>query len=399
MTDLMDIKIAAQKGKAREALFRRLLDVICLPATRLAHQDRALVGDIILDMLFHADEEDRMLCAKRLAPTSEAPRRVLRYLGQCSFEIARPLLEENEAYDAVDLVELAQVTTPEHRLAIARRKTVPASVSNCLAEIGEPHVVRALLENQRAVLPEQAVDTLVMRSRDQEEFCVLLIKRLELKPSQAMAMFWWADGPTRRTILLRHAADRLEVIDQCDDVFALIAEEKWADPVARKAMQLIERRQRNRAAIDKSPFDSLESAVNAAALEGMSSYLAQEIGYLAGVKPVTIAKIMSDSGGEGLAVFCKATGMKRDFLKVLWAALKRPFEIEEGVIHPQFEIVEDTFERLTVSKAQTTLRYWNWSLSSAFSPRGIKETNEAGEPANEEAEFSTPQRTARLVFG
>ena len=69
--------------------------------------------------------------------------------------------------------------------------------------------------------------------------------------------------------------------------------------------------------------------------------------------------------------------MKRDFLKVLWAALKRPFEIEEGVIHPQFEIVEDTFERLTVSKAQTTLRYWNWSLSSAFSPRGIKETNKA----------------------
>ena len=399
MTDLMDIDAAPRSGRARQALFRRLLDVVALPATRLAHQDRSLVGDVILDMLFHATDEDRVLCAQRLADTIEAPRRLLRYLGQCAFEIAQPLLEQNEAFDAVDLVELAQTTTPEHRYAIARRKTVAASVAYCLSEVGEPHIVRALLENERAVLPEQAIDILVMRSRDREEFCSLLIKRPELKPAQAMAMFWWSDGPTRRTILSRHAADRLEVIEHCNDVFALIAEEKWADPVARKALQLIERRQRNRAAIEKSPFDSLESAVNAAATEGMSSFMAQEIGYLCGVKPVTIAKIMSDKGGEGLAVLCKATGLKRDFLKVLWAALKRPFEIEEDVIHPQFALVADTYERLSVSKAQTTLRYWNWSLSSAFSPRGLNQTNEAGEPANEDAEFSTPQRTARLVFG
>ena len=212
-------------------------------------------------------------------------------------------------------------------------------------------------------------------------------------------MFWWADGPTRRKILQRHAADRLEVIDTCKDVFELAARENWADPVARKALQLIERRQRNRAAIERSPYDSLESAINASATLGMSSALAQEIGYLSGIKPVTVAKILSDKGGEGLAVLCKATGLHRDFLKVLWAGLKRPFEIEPGVIHPLFVIVTDTYEILSVAKAQTTLRYWNWSLSSAFSPEAIRVASENGKPANEEAEFSTAQRTARLVFG
>jgi uncharacterized protein (DUF2336 family) len=399
MTDILTPVLTPKIGKARDALFRRLLDVVSMPSNRLPHQDRHMVSDILLDMLFHADENARKMCAMRLSESREPPRRLLRYLGQCAIEIARPLLENSPAYDACDLRELAECTTPEHRLVIAQRKTVPATVSEWLAEHAEPHIVKALIENDGAVLPEQAVDLIVARSREEENFCGPMVERLELKPSQAMAMFWWSDGAARRKILQRHSADRLEVIEMCSDVFEMAADEDWADPVTRKALQLIERRQRNRAAIERSPFDSLEGAINASAIEGMSSFMAQEIGYLAGVKPVTIAKLMSDKGGEGLAVLCKATGLHRDFLKVLWAALKRPFEIEPGKVHPQFDIVSETYEILSVAKAQTTLRYWNWSLSSAFSPRAMKGVPEGEEVANENAEYSTAQRTANLVFG
>jgi uncharacterized protein (DUF2336 family) len=388
-----------QGGRARDALFRRLLDLVAMPASRLAHQDRNMVGDILLDMLFHATTQERSLCASRLATSREAPRRLLRYLAQCSFEISQPLLEQNEAFDACDLSEIVESTSTEHRLAIARRKVVPPGVCAALAEHGEAHAVRELVANAGAVLPESAVDKLLTRSRDEPQLCSLLVERLELRPSQAMAMFWWSDGATRRKILQRHSADRLEVIETCKDVFEMMAAEKWADPVARKALQLIERRQRNREALERSPFDSLESAINSAGLEGMNAELAQEIGYLCGIKPVTIAKILSDKGGEGLAVMCKATGVKRDFLPVLWAALRRPLEIDNNEIHPQFAIVAETYEILTVAKAQTTLRYWNWSLSSAFSPQALREAQASGAPANEEAAFSTSQRTARLVFG
>lgn len=398
--DDMEAQMNSPKGgRARDALFRRLLDLVAMPASRLAHQDRNMVGDILLDMLFHATTEERSLCASRLATSREAPRRLLRYLAQCSFEIAQPLLEQNEAFDACDLSEIVESTSTEHRMAIARRKVVAPGVSAALAEHGEPHVVRELVANPGAVLPESALDKLLTRSRDESQLCALMVERLELRPSQAMAMFWWSDGATRRKILQRHAADRLEVIETCKDVFEMMAAEKWADPVARKALQLIERRQRNREALERSPFDSLESAINSAAMEGMNAELAQEIGYLCGIKPVTIAKILSDKGGEGLAVLCKATGVKRDFLPVLWASLRRPLEIDNDEMHPQFAIVAETYEILTVAKAQTTLRYWNWSLSSAFSPQALREAQASGAPANEEAAFSTSQRTARLVFG
>jgi uncharacterized protein (DUF2336 family) len=387
-------------GRARNTLFRRLVDIVSMPSSgRLTQQDRHMAADILLDMLFHADNDDRAMCARRLSQSKEAPRRLLRYLAQCPYQIAAPLLEENEAFDACDLNDIAMSGTAEHRLAIARRKVVPGPVSNYLAEAGEDHVLKELVLNRGAELPEQAMDKLVRRSRDIPELCALIADRLETIPSHALTLFWWADGTTRKRILQRYASDRLEIIDSCKDVFEMMAEENWADPVARKAIQLIERRQRNRAALERSPFDSLESAINAAAVNGMDAQTEQEIGYLSGVKPVTAAKILGDEGGEALAVLCKATGVKRDFLPVLWVALQKPLEVEEGVIHPQFHHVSEVYEILSVAKAQTILRYWNWALSSAYSPGAVQGGAGMPMPANEEAEFSTAQRTARLVFG
>ena len=117
-----------------------------------------------------------------------------------------------------------------------------------------------------------------------------------------------------------------------------------------------------------------------------------------GLKPVTAAKILSDKGGEGIAVLFKGTGVSRDFLPVLWTGLKRSLETEDGSLDPDFARVAEIYEIMTVAKAQTTLRYWNWSLSTAYSPSALASTME-DEPANEDSNFSSPQRTARLVFG
>ncbi len=358
-----------------------------------------MAGDILLDMLLHTTDRERSLCASRLAVCRDAPRRLLRYLAQCTFAVARPLLEESDAFDACDLVEIVQHSTIDHRLVIARRRNLCVTVTACLAQTGEPQVVRELLANRNAPLAETTVDRLVAQSREEPSYCQLLVDRIEVRSSHAMAMFWWAEAATRRKILTRHAADRSEMISICRDVFEMAAAEGWSDPVTRKALQLIERRQRNRAAIERSPYDSLEGAVTAAATNGIDAELAQEIGYLAGIKPVTAAKILSDPGGEGLAVLCKATGLKREYVRLIWTALRRPLDLAPGKPNPVFENVAETYEVLSVAKAQTTLRYWNWSLSAAYSPGALKQAQERGVPANEEAEYSTSQRTARLVFG
>ena len=356
-------------------------------------------GDILLDMLFHATDEERQLCARRLAKMNEAPRRILRYLAQCSIDIARPILEENEAFDDSDLAELVEQVSAEHHALIAGRKRVYPVVCDLLAKVADTRALCILLRNPGAQLSQNAMDLLVGRSRQEPELCEHLIKRQEIRPAQAMAMFWWADGSLRRIILQRQAADRIQMVEMCSDIFAMAAEEGWRDHVSRKALQLIERRQRNRAAIEKSPFENLEQAIIEAAREGMQPEFAQEIGYLAGVKPVVIAKILSDRGGEGLAVLCKATGLKRPYLKGLWTSLKRPIKTPEGTVDLGYKHVVETYEMLPVARAQTTLRYWNWSLSSTFSPTHKGTAGMQDEIANDESSFSTSRRTAQLVFG
>lgn len=397
MDGSQDLGHARTDGRAKAALLKRLIDTVALPASLISPQDRAMAGDIVLDMLFHADDAARKLCADRLKQTVEAPRRLMRYLAQCKIELSANLLAENTSYNDSDLIDVARSCSAEHRLIIAKRKDLGCAVSDVLIELGEPHVMRALLANMGAELSEIGMDALVALSQQMEDLCALIIKRAELTPAQAMAMFWWSDGATRRLILSKHAAERAQMIDGCSDIFDMVREEQYVDPVARKAVQMIERRQRNRAALARSEFDSLEAAISAAVVTGMTPELMQEIGYLSGMKPLSTAKLMSDLGGEGLAVLCKATGLKRANLEELWRAMRRPHRIDSGEIHPQLAYVIDVFETLTVGRAQTVLRYWNWSLTAAGAQKPADQA--ADNDGGQEDAFSAPRRTAKLVFG
>ena len=223
MSELTEITAAPRIGKARDALFKRLISVVAMPSSSLPPSDRAMAADILLDMLFHADESVRINCSERLREVREAPRRLLRYLGQCGIDIARPLLQDNEGFDASDLRQLVALTSVEHHLVIASRKIVSPSVGDALVGTEEPHVIRTLLSNQGAVISELSLDRILVLSRKNEDFTTLLIERPELQPSQAMAMFWWADGATRRAILQRHAADRGEMIARCAEIFPIMA--------------------------------------------------------------------------------------------------------------------------------------------------------------------------------
>lgn len=353
-----------------------------------------MASDILLDMLFEASDQDRALCSKRLQTSTEAPRRLMRYLAQCKLDVARVLLEENAAFDASDLCEVIEETGVEHQLLIAARRNLSVVVCEALIDQGEVPVLRVLLNNTGAEISESSIDKVVALSQQHEEFCRLLVARRELTPSQAMAMFWWSDGATRKAILSKHSADRMILVNLCSDVFSMMKPEDWKDPVARKTLQLIERRQRNRAALERSDYESLEAAVSAAATNSMTPELMQEIGYLAGIRPVCMAKLVSDLGGEGLAVLCKATGLKRPALLDLWKAMRRPVHLDGDKMHPQLKYVMDTYDELSVMKAQTVLRYWNWSLTAAGTAKR-KAANDSGDKDN----FSASTRTANLVFG
>jgi uncharacterized protein (DUF2336 family) len=382
--------------RARHALLKRLADVVSLPASRINAFERAVTGDLLVDMLRLATPEDRLKVAHRLAPLSELPNSVTRLLLRDEPRIAAILIEGCPALTDSDLLWCAMDSDMEHRRLLADRRGLPEVVAEALIRPDEPEVVERLLKNTTAQLSQPAIEDAVAMSRDHPELCPHLLRRPEMRPSGAYVMFWWCGAEARRTILQRFAVSREALQEMSEDVFSMAAEEGWQDAVSRKALQFIERRQRNRAAVEKSPYESLEHAVAQAAQTGITRETASEISYLAGVKPLTGAKILGDVGGEPLAILCKATGMGREHLLALWRSTRRPETGPDGGVHPDLARVQTTFDMLAVDRAQTVLRYWNWSLSSALTPALMKAIREGDMAALDE--YSAPERAAMLAL-
>ena len=179
-------------------------------------------------------------------------------------------------------------------------------------------------------------------------------------------MFWWASPDSRKKILHRFAVTRGVLQESCQDLFQKAAAEGWSDAGVRKALQFIERRQRNRAAMERSEFKTLEDAIEAALETGLTRKLTEEISYIAGIKPATGAQILTDKTGEAIAILCKAPGLKREYVEKIWRALKRPTHDANGEVHPDLARVIQAYDVISTDKAQTVLRYWNWSLTSSL---------------------------------
>jgi uncharacterized protein (DUF2336 family) len=392
---LVTTQDAPVTGRARTALLKRLADVVCLPGSRVNGFERAMTGDLLVEMLREASVPERLRVAKRLAHLTDIPNPLLRLLLRDELEIARPLLEEGSALTDCDLIACAREATVEHRKLIAGRRHVSEVVSELLAEGQEPPVIETLLQNDSARLSQAGLEMIVAASRFHAGYIPLLLRRAELKPSHAYVIFWWANSDARRMILTRFAVSREVLQEAAGDVFPLAAQEGWQDPLVRKALQFIERRQRNRGAIEKSPYASLEDAVAAAGL-GMTRDLASEIAYLSGLKPMTGAKILTDPSGEPLAILCKATGLPRSALRALWRGMKRPETDSSGATVPALERTLIIYDIMAVDRAQTVLRYWNWALSSAMTPTLIRAIRSGDGDAVDE--FSPPQRAAMLAL-
>jgi uncharacterized protein (DUF2336 family) len=351
-----------QTPRARQALIDRLCELASWPESRMSLHERQLAADILVGLLRTSNVELRQKCARGMVRVKDAPKALLRYLARDEIGVAAPLIEEGVGFDDSDLIATIRAGIAPHWLAIARRRNISEPVTDALLQTGDLAVVEAVLRNATARLSTQGVDLVVSRSRRAPNLPPLIVARRELRPTQALVLFWWAPFDARRQILKRFAVDRGVLIQELGEVFKMAAAEGWADAETRKTLQVIERRQRNRAAAAQSPYGSLEGAL-AAAEGGVTRTLLNEIAHLAGVKPATAAQVLSDPSGEAIGVFCKAVGLKRPLLISLWRALQRPYGDLYNPDNPLGRAVY-IYDTLATAKAQTVLRYWNWSFTA-----------------------------------
>ena len=381
----------------RRQLAKRLADAICLPASKLTPQERHMAGDVLVELLRSTEPDIREAVARRLTMLNEAPRTILVILAKDDIEIARHVLEKSKSLTDSDLIQIARKVSGAHRKVIAQRRHLSDAVVDVLVEFMEEDVCETVLKNENAAFSDTAIQRLLTVSRSHQPYVQLLCKREEVRPSHGLTMYWWASPANRKRIINRFAVTREVLQESCADLYPAAAADGWRDAGVRKALQFVERRQRNRAAAERSPFGSLEAAIDAVAQTGLTREITEEISYMAGIKPATGAQILTDKGGEALAILCKAPGLKRQHLETLWKGLGRPLHDVDGSAHPDFARAVEAFDTISTDKAQTVLRYWNWSLTASLNKDVLHYIRKGTIPREED--FGAAAITAALVFG
>ena len=131
-------------------------------------------------------------------------------------------------------------------------------------------------------------------------------------------------------------------------------------------------------------------------MSGLTREIAEEISYMSGIKPATGAQIMTDATGEGLAILCKAPGLPREYIRKYWVALRRdPGPVDEP--SEGLAKIISVYDSISTDKAQTVLRYWNWSLTSSLNADVLRHIKNGVIPS--EDTFGAAAVSAALVFG
>ena len=342
--ELLDMKTLAanRTGFARNALFDRVAGLLFESEGELSPEVRALIDQILTGLIKHVESEIRAKVANRLSSLKTAPLELTRLLANDNIEIALPILHHSPVLTDRDLIAIVETKTPEHREAIAKRPELPGNVCAALAKSKEPKAVEALLANMGAVIPREVFADLVALSKAIETVRKPLLSRKELPKDLAHQMFWFVSAALRHTILDRFSIDAKEL----DGVFAQILDEKAAEVAAATRS--------NASTWRTGEVNALVAKVRAGDVPGFTKAMA----LLIGIDVATATKIVSDNGGEPLAIACKAMGADRSQFTTIFLQLDyKRFGKARPISHVQD--VSKVFDALSTDKARATMTLWN----------------------------------------
>lgn len=340
--ELLNLKALAENraGFARSALFDRVSTLLFEGEGELTPEVRVLIDQILTGLIGHVEAEVRRKVSTRLSTLKSAPHELTKLLAADEIEVARPILHHSPVLTDSDLIEIIEIKTTDHREAIAKRPEVPGKVCAALAKAREPKVVAALLANLGAAIPRAVFGDLVALAEKVEPLRKPLVARKDMPKDLAHTMFWYVSAAMRQAILERFAVDPSEL----DQVLAEILVDHEAKAAKRTA----------KSNWGMGEVNALIGKIKAGDVAGFTAALGQ----LIGVEAKVAAKIVGDTGGEALAIACKALGADRSQFTTIFLQLDyKRFGTARPISHVQ--TVSKIFDLMPKEKAAAQVALWN----------------------------------------
>lgn len=341
--NVLDVNALLRLSRDRSAAARRELveiigDLFFDKDRILNERERAGMADILRQLIHDVEVSVRKHLAIRLSDEPDAPSDLVFALANDNAEIAHPILIRSDVLKDPQLIEIIRNRDLEHQLSVAMRKSVSPSVADVLVETNDVTVIERLLENPGAEIGQKTMAYLVEQSQRVDAFQNPLIRRKDLPKKLAERMYMWVSAALRTEILDRHDLDASQLDDVMESAIeaAVLSDSeltRGGAAASRLVAQLVEQH-----GISAELMIEVLQAGEVALFEHMVEQATR-------LRQPLVRRLIYESGGEGLALMCRAMGYTlTDFCTLAGLCRKaRPQRSEE---YPVARMKPDAFYEL-----------------------------------------------------
>ena len=336
--------------EGRRALTNTIGDLYSERGTTLSEREHALMADILRKLIRDCEMAVRRDLSERLATAENPPHDLILALANDEFEVAQPILMQSRVLRDIELIQIIRHRTQQHQLAIAMRRSVSEYVSDALVETGSVDVIKALLENKDARISEATMEYLADESQRVDSYQEPLIKRQDLKPELAERMYLWVSAALRQHIL-----EHFDIHPgQLDDHLEGIIESISGGPQQQMASQPAETLAEELAKQQRITPDFLIQVLR----QGEITLFEALFEKLSGLPQPRLQRVLYDSGGDGLAIACRALDMPKSSFATIYL-LSRKRNTGQSVVDPRdLSRALQLFDRASLEAAQQVVKMW-----------------------------------------
>lgn len=336
---------------ARVELAGMLADVFLADNVRLSLREEELLNELIDQLMQARSPTVRAQLIEKFADSGRMPRKVALGLANDNIDFARKILVTSAVLTDDDLISVVHTQSRDHARAIAERKKINEAVVDALVVTGDIKVMQLVAENLGATLSHKAVEILTDAARFTQELREPVLTRAEMTVDGASKLYWWVSQDLRRYALRRYGLSSGQV-DQAlartiDQLLGYHQLDRLNDEVMEQVADWLSEREAVSVRI-------LPQVLRLGHFRLFNILLAR----LAEVELSLVDTIVTEIGGRGLAVVCRAMGInKSDFVSIF--LLSRAARGGEQIVHPrELSQALAAFDRLAIDVAQQLLRNW-----------------------------------------
>jgi uncharacterized protein (DUF2336 family) len=350
------LEMARDKSAAgRAALVSTVSDLFYNRNDVLTDHERALMSDILRQLIHAAEMSVRQDLSRKLAALDNVPHELVVMLANDEIEVAHPILAKSSLLHDSDLIEIIRHRTLQHQLSIAMRRTISETVADALVENGDEDVIKALLENGSAHLSKATMEYLVEQSKRVNSYQNPLVTRPDLDPQLARRMYMWVSAALRNYMVDQFDIDPRDIDERLDHTVSEITsrpvdpgEDRHGGPD--KARELAQK-------LADAGQVTPEFMVRVLR-QGEIPLFEAMFAIHSGLRVRLLQRIMFEPGGEALAVACKGVDMPKNHFASIFMLTRKARGGEQAISPAELTRVLALYDRVQPESAQAMLRRW-----------------------------------------